>query len=405
MTFLKYIFNRTKPCLHNVKELASDRRSEKNLAEAERARPWTVKGARVLSDAGADPSEGRLPDPWNPGDPLRAGASRGAGLTGRTADQSLAWRSPRLSTVLWPRPHGCPRQLAIHSTNAGETTSRAPRGGKRSLLRALRFCSALPPRAERRSRLREPAIRRRSGCFPGSRSLNGFGGTISSLCEGSFIRSPVHDRAEFPLSATETKLTVEDLEIHMGGLVPGLRESGSVGSAEWLSPALGKPRGQFGSAWEAALSGAEPRTAIRRWSGEEELTGPWAEREQRHRGEKDGVGGPEGPGQSGKRRAGEVSGSRPRGDGKGPVLGHTVAPGISQRSADGGGALPGGNRKPRVTSQTEERLGKVSWSTADWRRPCHDHRQSSVGGTARSCGQESGWAPAEAEGRGGSNAI
>lgn len=134
MTFLKYIFNRTKPCLHNVKELASDRRSEKNLAKAERARPWTVKGARVLSDVGADPSEGRLPDPWNPGDPLRAGASLGAGPTGRTADQSLAWRSPRVSAVLWPRPHGCPRHLAIHSTNAD-----VPRGGKRNLLRTLQF--------------------------------------------------------------------------------------------------------------------------------------------------------------------------------------------------------------------------------------------------------------------------
>ena len=111
------------------------------------------------------------------------------------------------------------------------------------------------------------------------------------MSAGSFVRSPVHDRAEFLLSATETKLTVEDLEIHTGGLVPGLRESGSVVSAEWLSPVLGKPRGEFGSAWEAALSGAESQTAICRWSGEEGLTGPWAEREQRQRGEKDGVGG------------------------------------------------------------------------------------------------------------------
>lgn len=31
MTFLKYIFNHTKPCLHNVKELASDHRVKRTL--------------------------------------------------------------------------------------------------------------------------------------------------------------------------------------------------------------------------------------------------------------------------------------------------------------------------------------------------------------------------------------
>lgn len=46
--FLKYVFDPAKPCLHNVKELVSDHRSEKNFAEAETVGPWSAKGSRVL---------------------------------------------------------------------------------------------------------------------------------------------------------------------------------------------------------------------------------------------------------------------------------------------------------------------------------------------------------------------
>lgn len=46
MTFLKYIFNHTKPCLHNVKELASNHRSEKkkNLSKGRKSLALEGKG-------------------------------------------------------------------------------------------------------------------------------------------------------------------------------------------------------------------------------------------------------------------------------------------------------------------------------------------------------------------------
>lgn len=106
MTFLKYIFNHTKPCLQNVKELASDHRSEKNFAKTEKVWPQSAKGSCVLFDAQAPGVGGSAQGlmvsflTHRLSGPTISGIVQGAGNTRWTTDWAPALRSSWVSTAL-----------------------------------------------------------------------------------------------------------------------------------------------------------------------------------------------------------------------------------------------------------------------------------------------------------------
>ena len=108
MTLLKYIFNHTKPCLHNVKELAGDHRSEKNFAKAEKVSPGTQR-AVVCS---LMPSHGgglmvSVSDSWNRSPYYVLATAARVGDTRWTSNESPDLRNSPFSTPPWQFLPGC----------------------------------------------------------------------------------------------------------------------------------------------------------------------------------------------------------------------------------------------------------------------------------------------------------
>ena len=98
----KIHFNHTKPCLHNVKELAEDHKSEKNFAKAEKVSPRTQR-AIVCSMM---PSHGcgltvSFSDSWNQSSYYVPATDPGVGDTRWISNQSPDLRNSPFSTLPW----------------------------------------------------------------------------------------------------------------------------------------------------------------------------------------------------------------------------------------------------------------------------------------------------------------
>ena len=122
MTFLKYIFNHTKPCLHNVKELAGDHRSEKNFAKAEKVSPGTQR-AVVCSlmpshECGLMVS---FSDSWNQSSYYVPATATRVGDMRWTSSQSPDLRNSPFSTLPWQFLPGC-----LHSCFPGGAVVKNP---------------------------------------------------------------------------------------------------------------------------------------------------------------------------------------------------------------------------------------------------------------------------------------